>query len=164
MSPNAAATPATPPGLVFLDAPLVDLGVPTAYALLALRVDVFVVEQDCPYPELDGRDLEPGARHLLLVDTDTDVVAASLRCLDDEVDGTPVRRVGRVVTHPDHRGLGLARWLLDHVTASHDRPVILDAQTHLRDWYAAAGFRVVGPGWVEDGIPHVPMRRDPPTD
>ncbi len=157
---HAAATPA---GLVLVDAPLVDLPVPRVYALLALRVDVFVVEQECPYPELDGRDLEPGARHLLLVDADSDVVAAALRCLDDEVDGAPVRRVGRVVTHPDHRGRGLARWLVDHVTATQDRPVVLDAQAHLRDWYGSSGFRVVGPGWIEDGIPHVPMRRDPTT-
>ncbi|MBY5161164.1 GNAT family N-acetyltransferase [Salsipaludibacter albus] len=154
-------TSTTPDGLALHDAALTDLPVPRVYELLALRVDVFVVEQACAYPELDGRDLEDGARHVFLVEPDGDRVVAALRRLDDRVDDHPVTRVGRVVTHADHRGAGLAGWLLDHVVAGEQRAIVLDAQEHLVDFYARSGFRVTGPGWLEDGIPHVPMRRDP---
>lgn len=153
-----------PNGLDLHDVTWDELAPRRAYELLRLRVDTFVVEQDCAYPELDGRDLEDGARHLLLTDRATDRVATALRLLHDRVDGRPVRRIGRVVTAPDHRGRGLARRLLAHVLAEVDVPVVLDAQSHLQDWYAASGFRVTGPGWLEDGIPHVPMRRDPDGD
>lgn len=144
------------------DGPLEELGVAGSYAVLALRVDVFVVEQDCAYAELDGRDLEPGAVHLVLNHAPTGTVAASLRSLRDEVDGQPVRRIGRVVTHRDHRGRGLAGWLVDRATTDQRVPVVLDAQLQLEEWYRARGFRTTGRGWLEDGIPHVPMRRDPP--
>lgn len=155
------STAPPPGGLQFHDTALDELSVARVYDLLALRVDVFVVEQACPYPELDGRDLEPGARHLFLVAPDTDRVIAALRCLDDVADGQAVTRIGRVVTHPDHRGRGLSRWLVRHVVDRLDRPAILDAQEHLADFYAGEGFRVTGAGWIEDGIPHVPMRHDP---
>ncbi len=182
MLPPHGPDPDPPAGLSFHDLAWDDLAPRRAHDVVRLRVDVFVVEQACPYPELDGRDLEPGARHHLLV-TDTDAVAAYLRVLDDVVAGPassresprrvgdhapgqasdPVRvqRVGRVVTAPDHRRRGLARWLVDHAVAGAHRPVVLDAQAHLADWYAASGFRVTGPEFLEDGIPHVPMRRDP---
>jgi ElaA protein len=58
-----------------------DLDARTAYAVWRLRQDVFVVEQDCPYPDLDGRDLEPGTRHVVLLEDDA--VLGTLRVLDD---------------------------------------------------------------------------------
>lgn len=152
-----------PDGLRLVVGALDDFSVRRVYDLLALRTDVFVVEQACAYPELDGRDLEPGARHWVLVDPTTDAVVGCLRALADMVDGTAVRRVGRVVVRSDHRGRGLARWLVDQVVAAEELAIVLDAQEHLQDWYASAGFHRTGPGWVEDGIPHVPMRRGSPT-
>lgn len=132
-----------------------DLDARTLHDLLRLRVDVFVVEQACPYPEIDGRDLEPGTRHLWLADDDAPV--ACLRVLE-EADGSA--RIGRVVTAATHRGAGLAARLmaaaLDEVG---ERPCVLDAQSHLAGFYARAGFEVSGPEFVEDGIPHLPMRR-----
>lgn len=151
-----------PDGLRLAVGSLDDFTVARVYDLLALRTDVFVVEQACAYPELDGRDREPGSRHWLLVRPDTDTVVAALRCLRDRVGEDRVRRIGRVVTRPDHRGRGLSRWLVERTVAAQDVPVVLDAQEHLQDWYAALGFRRTGPGWLEDGIPHVPMRHDPP--
>jgi len=136
----------------------VELDVATLYALLRLRVDVFVVEQRCPYPELDGRDLEPGTLHVW--GSDGHGVAAYLRVLDDEPDGTA--RIGRVCTRADCRGGGLAgRLLAAALERLAGRPVVLDAQSHLAGWYARAGFAPAGPQFVEDGIPHVPMRREP---
>lgn len=120
--------------------------------ILALRVAVFVVEQACPYAEIDGRDTEPGTRHIWLADPG---VRAYLRVLDDG----DARRIGRVVTAPAARGGGLAARLVDHATATTAGPWVLDAQAHLEPWYLARGFSVAGPAFVEDGIAHVPMRR-----
>ena len=143
-----------------------DLDVPTAHALWRLRQDVFVVEQECPYPDLDGRDLLPTTRHLVLEEVAGDgapEVVGCLRLLDaadaaDEQEG-PVR-LGRVVLARRVRGRGLAdllvRAALDRVG---DREVVLDAQEPLAGWYAGFGWEVSGPGFLEDGIPHVPMRR-----
>jgi len=126
----------------------------TAYRLWKLRVDVFVVEQECAYPELDGRDLEATTRHVW-VERDGAPVAY-LRVLD-EPDGC---RIGRVCVAAHARGVGLAdalmRRALDEVGA---RRCVLDAQAHLAGWYGRWGFSVTGPEFLDDGIPHVPMER-----
>lgn len=125
------------------------------YEILRLRVDVFVVEQECPYPELDGRDVEPTARLLWFTDTDADTrVLATLRVLHDGAD----RRIGRVATAAAARGRGLAADLMRAAVAGCEgRPIRLDAQAHLSGWYARFGFVVDGDEFLEDGIPHLPM-------
>ncbi|WP_405426125.1 GNAT family N-acetyltransferase [Micromonospora sp. NBC_00617] len=132
-----------------------DLDTRTFHDLLKLRIDVFVVEQNCPYPELDGRDVEPSTRHLWL--TDGDAPLAYLRILADP-DGAA--RIGRVAVAPKARGGGQAGRLM---TAALDlvgnRPCVLEAQSHLVGFYARHGFAVSGPEYVEDGIPHTPMHR-----
>ncbi|WP_422738979.1 GNAT family N-acetyltransferase [Micromonospora sp. WMMD729] len=133
-----------------------DLDARTLHDLLKLRIDVFVVEQNCPYPELDGRDVEPGTRHVWL--TDGDAPLAYLRILADP-DG--VARIGRVVVAPAARGGGHAgRLMAAALDLVGDRPSVLEAQSHLVAFYARHGFTVSGPEYVEDGIPHTPMRRD----
>ncbi len=133
-----------------------DLDQKTFYALLKLRVDVFVVEQECPYPELDGRDLEPGTEHLWF--SDESGPTAYVRVLTDP-DGAA--RIGRVCTRADARGRSLAGKLIEAVLAGLEpgRPSVLDAQAHLTGWYARFGFASSGPEYLEDGIPHVPMAR-----
>lgn len=131
----------------------------TLYAILRLRVEVFVVEQHAAYPDLDGRDVEDGAE--LLWAADGDEVVATLRVLRD-TDGW--LRIGRVATAAQARSRGVASELMRRGVercAERDAaaPVRLDAQTHLADWYARFGFVVDGPGYDEDGIPHVPMTR-----
>lgn len=143
--------------LVLHDRSAPQLAIAELYALLRLRVDVFVVEQACPYPELDGRDLDPGTRHLWLADAEGSPVAC-LRLLAE----AGATRIGRVATRADRRGRGLAGRLLDHALASSPAPHVLDAQSHLRAWYEGRGFAVAGPEFVEDGIPHLPMRRPAP--
>jgi ElaA protein len=131
-----------------------DLDARTAYALWRLRQQVFVVEQQSPYPDLDGRDLEPTTRHLLV--TEDGELVACLRVLDD---GTHAR-IGRVAVAATARGRGLARDLMAAALAEiGDREIRLDAQTGLTDWYAGYGFEVSGPEFVEDGVAHRPMRR-----
>ena len=126
-----------------------------AYAVWRLRQDVFVVEQECPYPDLDGRDLEPGTRHVLMTDAD-DALVGYARVLDDGAQW----RIGRVLLARAVRGRGLADLLVETALGvCRGRDVVLDAQSPLAPWYAALGFTVDGPEFVEDGIPHVPMRR-----
>ena len=132
-----------------------DLDARTAYLLWQLRESVFVVEQNCPYPELDGRDLEPTARHLWLERDGAPV--AYLRILEDP----GVVRLGRVLVTQRWRGLRLAEVLmrraLEHVGG---RTCRLDAQSYLTGWYTRFGFAVSGEEFLEDGIPHLPMRRE----
>jgi len=134
-----------------------ELSAETAYRIWQLRTAVFVVEQACAYQELDGRDLEPGTRHLWVPDGEN--VVAYLRVL---VESDTVARVGRVCVAAPGRSRGLARRL---VLAAHaqlgQRVVVLDAQSYLAVWYEGLGYEVAGPEFVEDGIPHVPMRRTP---
>jgi ElaA protein len=125
------------------------------YALCRLRVDVFVVEQQCPYPELDGRDTEPATEHLWF-EADGRVLAC-IRVLDDGAS----RAIGRVATSTEARGQGLAARLMEAgIALCGDAPITLGAQAYLEHWYERFGFRRSGPGYVEDGIPHVPMRRE----
>ena len=138
----------------------VHVGVPaqlpaaTVYAVLRLRVDVFVVEQECPYPELDGRDLEAGA-HWWWAERGGEVVA-TLRVL---VDDPGTARIGRVATAGSARSGGVAARLMRHaLETAGARDVVLDAQAYLEGWYARFGFVRDGEPFVEDGIPHVPMR------
>nr|WP_216658718.1 GNAT family N-acetyltransferase [Nocardioides sp. zg-1230] len=136
-----------------------DLAVRTAYDVWRLRQQVFVVEQDCPYPDLDGRDLEETTRHVVLVDDDEGdgaAVLGTLRVLDDG----GWARIGRVVVAPTARGRGLAAVMMDEAMAlCGDREVRLDAQTGLTSFYEGYGFVVTGPAFDEDGIMHVPMAR-----
>lgn len=135
-----------------------ELGARTSYLLWQLRESVFVVEQQCPYPELDGRDLEADTRHLWV--DDDGVPVAYLRLLR-EPDGA---RIGRVLVAQSHRGEGLAGLLMDAamevaLAVVGDGVVRLDAQSYLVDWYARRGFDASGPEFLDDGIPHVPMHR-----
>ncbi len=134
--------------------PFAALDPPTAYAVWRLRQDVFVVEQECCYPDLDGRDDEPGTRHVVLRDDDRVVGVA--RVLDDGARW----RVGRVALAREARGRGLADVLMETaLQVCPDREVVLEAQAPLARWYESLGFEVTGPEYLDDGIPHVPMRR-----
>ena len=143
--------------VVLRDASIGEIDAATLYRILKLRVDVFVVEQDCAYAELDGRDLEPETR-FLWAEQDGEVVA-TLRILA-QPDGA--RRIGRIVTAASARGGGLAAALIRRaLELIGDREAILHAQSHLTEWYEHFGFEVFGADYLEDGIPHTPMRRVP---
>lgn len=134
-----------------------DLDATTLYALLKLRTDVFVVEQECPYPELDGRDTEPGTLHMWLAALDDGQPDGYLRLLT-EPDGAI--RIGRVCVAIRSRGAGVAGRLMSAaLDLAGARRCVLDAQAHLVSFYTRFGFTPTGPRYVEDGIPHVPMAR-----
>jgi ElaA protein len=131
----------------------------TAYSLWKLRQDVFVVEQEAAYADLDGLDLVPETRHVVMEDDDG-VVLGCARVLDEGRTGENVWRIGRVALHRTARGQGLADALLmTALQVCPDRDIVLDAQAPLAAWYAGHGFEVDGEEFLEDGIPHLPMRR-----
>ncbi len=124
------------------------------YSILKLRVDVFVVEQNCPYPELDGEDEE--AIHLFIEDDGE--IASYLRIIINQ----PKTRVGRVVTHKNSRGKNLSSKLMQEAMvyiSKHfsNKIVMLSAQEHLQQFYSKFGFSPVSEVYLEDGIPHVDM-------
>lgn len=121
------------------------------YGILALRSQVFVVEQNCVFLDPDGRDIVPTARHIW-IERDRRVVSAC-RLIDEGLH----REIGRIVTLDTARGDGLASKLIDHCLAASDGPWQLNAQAHLADWYGQLGFHTVGDEYLEDGIPHVEM-------
>lgn len=135
-----------------------ELDARTLYDLLRLRSEVFVVEQDCVFLDLDGRDLESDAEQLWVADEAG--VAAELRLLRERGDHWSL---GRVVARPDVRSTGVASRLLeaglDRLRELGCRRVTIGAQAHLVDWYARFGFERAGERYLEDGILHVPMQR-----
>ena len=136
-----------------------ELDATTAYDVWRLRQQVFVVEQHSPYPDLDGRDQEPGTLHLLA--EQYGAVAGYARVLDDG----DRARIGRVVVARQFRGQGLADLLVRAaLEAIGDREVRLDAQTGLLEWYASYGFVATGPPFDEDGVLHIPMARAKPPE
>jgi ElaA protein len=151
-----------------------DLDARTLYELLKLRVEVFVVEQACPYPELDGRDLLAETRHFWLETADgvgvlpsgagtpptRGGVICTLRLMEEHAGGEKVFRIGRLCTKRSARGQGHTTRLLRAALAEvGDYPCRIDAQTYLADMYAQHGFVRDGVDFVDDGIPHVPMLR-----
>ena len=117
---------------------------------------MFIVEQECIYADVDGRDAEPGTRHLWFAEDG--VAVAYLRILR-EPDGTA--RIGRVCTAKAARGQGLSsrlmRTALDLVGPGTES--VLNAQSYLVGFYEGFGFAAAGPEFLDDGIPHTPMRR-----
>lgn len=136
-----------------------DLDTATLYELLKLRVEVFVVGQACPYPELDGRDLQSQTRHFWLQEPVGEVISV-LRLIEENPNGRKLFRIGRVCTKQSARGGGHATRLLQAALADvGEHPCHINAQTYLVEMYSRHGFVVAGDEFVEDGIPHVPMLR-----
>ena len=133
--------------------PFEALDISAAYEVWRLRQQVFVVEQACPYPDLDGRDDEPGTRHVLLRDGVRLVGYA--RVLDDGA----TWRIGRVVLAEEARGRGLADTLMQTaLDVCPDRDIVLDAQTPLAPWYEKFGFGSPARSSSRTGSLHLPMR------
>ena len=120
--------------------------------MLFRSIDVFAVEQDCVYQDLDGVDR--GASHLLGYDDEG--LVTYLRWYD----GEHGLQIGRVVTSARVRGTGVGHAVMREALARiGDRETVVHAQSHLHDYYAAHGYVRFGPEFLEDGIPHISMRR-----
>ena len=141
--------------------PFYELTAPQLYAIMALRQEVFVVEQNCPYLDADGKDLK--GWHVVGYDNDGQLVAYA-RLLPKGVSYENHLSIGRVVVAAHLRGSGTGRRLM--ITAIDyleqyfpGNNIKISAQTYLRAFYESFGFVVSGEEYLEDGIPHFPMVR-----
>lgn len=143
--------------------PFRQLSLRELYGLMALRQEVFVVEQNCPYLDADGKDAL--AHHLMGYGPSGGLLAYS-RLLPRGVSYKSYPSFGRVVTAPSIRGNGQGRLLmgktLEWMERLYGRQTIkISAQCYLASFYESLGFRTVGKEYLEDGIPHVGMVRKP---
>ncbi|HFI0054749.1 TPA: GNAT family N-acetyltransferase [Streptococcus suis] len=134
------------------------------YSILTLRTDVFIVEQVCPYPEVDGKD--PNCLHLL--GTDNGELVAYLRILPAGLSYDEVS-IGRVVIKSSHRGKGLGRPMMEqaiHFITNEwkESQIKIGAQAHLEKFYGSLGFEPVSEVYLEDTIPHLDMLYSKPVN
>lgn len=134
-----------------------DLSNNELYALLQLRSRVFVVEQNCAYPDLDDKDQE--SWHWM--GWNKEELVAYTRLLPP---GLAFKEcsIGRVVTAPSVRGQGVGRTLMHHSIEQcrnlfGSGPIQIGAQRYLESFYQSLGFEIVGEPYLEDGIPHIHM-------
>lgn len=136
-----------------------ELSTTELYEILKLRSAVFVVEQDCAYQDVDGKDQE--ALHVLGKINGT--LMAYARCFGPGK-YFPEAAIGRVIIHRDYRKqqyghllMEKAIWVIEDLyNTSH---ITISAQQHLHDMYHKHGFVQVGEGYLEDAIPHIRMVR-----
>ncbi|AKS41357.1 Putative acyltransferase [Wenzhouxiangella marina] len=136
------------------------LDVASLYRLIQARVAVFVVEQTCPYQELDGRDDQ--SIHIWAEDENLKVLAYA-RLLPPGLSYAEPS-IGRVLTSAAGRGCGLGRELMQRALAECEsrypgQGVRISAQQYLEDFYRGLGFRTVRGPYLEDDIPHLEMLR-----
>lgn len=136
-----------------------ELSAAQLYEILALRQEVFVVEQNCPYQDCDGRD--PDAWHLTGRDENGRLVCYT-RLLPEGISYKGYTSIGRVVSSPSVRGTGAGKQLMKEsirkcVQLFGNQPVKIGAQTYLLKFYESFGFRSTGEEYLEDGIPHTKM-------
>tara|TARA_B100000886_G_scaffold163251_2_gene111287 strand:+ start:854 stop:1303 length:450 start_codon:yes stop_codon:yes gene_type:complete len=124
--------------------------------LFLLRSEVFVVEQNCVYQDIDGRDEK--AEHVL-VKKKAKIIAYARVLQDNDPNYVSI---GRIVVSKKERGNALGRALLDFILKKiyenePKRPIKISAQAHLKKFYKKHGFKTKGNTYMEDGIPHISM-------
>lgn len=125
------------------------------YEILKVRTAVFVVEQECPYQEVDGTDYD--SLHVWLEEDDS--IVAYLRVFEKDKEKNMVQ-IGRVLSA--RRGEGLGAKILEHgIEAAklelNAESIFIEAQTYALPFYEKFGFKACGEEFLEDGIPHTPM-------
>lgn len=142
--------------------PFYELSLDELYAILALRQEVFIVEQNCPFLDADGKDQL--ALHLMIFDETSSLIAYT-RLYDKDVYYEGHTSIGRVVTSPKARGGGIGRLLMEKsiekvLSDFEEAPIKIGAQKYLEKFYQSLGFRLTGNDYMEDGIPHTYMIYD----
>jgi ElaA protein len=130
------------------------------YAILRLRNEVFVVEQNCPYQDADNKD--PKCHHLMLLQNDE--LMAYARLVPPGLSYAQMS-IGRVVSSPKARGTGAGRTLMNTAIEQclqifGEGSIKIGAQAYLIKFYGSLGFNPIGEIYDEDGIPHIHMLRD----
>lgn len=129
------------------------------YEILKARVDVFVVEQKCAYPEIDGHD--EASLHLLGIENGELTAYARLVPAGEKYEQASI---GRVLVLPAKRNTGLGRQLVAQAISKIEdnwgvNEIRLQAQSHLKDFYGSFGFKPISDEYDDDGIPHIDMLR-----
>jgi ElaA protein len=134
-----------------------DLTPDQLYAILQLRIEVFIVEQNCPFQDADNKD----NKGLHLMAWNQDILVAYTRLLPSGI-SYEEPSIGRVVTSPKVRGQGLGNELMHRsirecYSLFGITPIRIGAQLYLKKFYESHGFRQAGPVYDEDGIDHIEM-------
>ena len=129
------------------------------YAYLQLRSEVFVVEQNCVYQDLDNLDQE--SLHVLVYDAQLLVACARIVSANEKY---PNISIGRVIVAETHRKQDLGHTLMQHCIQEIEarfgkQKIVLSAQAHLQNFYKKHNFAPQGAIYLEDGIPHIHMER-----
>lgn len=137
-----------------------ELNIAELYSLLQLRTEIFVVEQDCVYQDIDGKDDK--ALHVLGFDNDE--LVAYTRCFAPGIYFEEAA-IGRVLVRENARGKAYGHKILqasiEAIRTKYNATTIkLSAQTYLTKFYEAHGFQQIGEGYLEDGIPHIAMIKE----
>lgn len=143
--------------MIFKVKPFSKLTTNELYELLKLRSEVFVVEQDCVYLDIDGND--PKALHVLGIKKNKIIAYTRLFKQNDCYKETSI---GRVVVKKSERKFGyghdLMRFSIKTIQEKFNTSVIkIGAQTYLKNFYENHGFKQIGEEYIEDGIPHIYM-------
>jgi len=138
--------------------PFNELSLDSFYELLALRASVFIVEQRCPYQDLDYKD--QNAVHVLMQEQDRLIAYARILSLEDNMS------FGRLLTAPSHRAQGLGKQLMDQILSylknTHpQKTILIHAQQYLASFYQSYGFQINGEPFNLDGIMHLHMEKRP---
>jgi len=137
----------------------IELSIDELYDILQLRSEIFVVEQDCVYQDIDGKD----RKALHIIGYKEGKIVAYTRCFDKGFYFEEAA-IGRVVVAKDQRKYGLGHDIMkaslkaiqDHFKTD---SIKLSAQQYLVKFYQSHGFKTIGEGYLEDGIPHIAMIR-----
>ncbi len=135
-----------------------DLTIDEFHDILQLRINIFVVEQNCPYPELDDKDKI--AFHLFGINKENKIIAYTR--IFKPGDYYKEAAFGRVVVHQDYRNHEIGFQLVEQsIIETHklfgNTDIKIGAQTYLNNFYQSFGFHQVGDDYIEDGIPHIHM-------
>lgn len=145
-------------GMQFILKQFQELTVSQLYEIYKLRNKVFVVEQNCPYEDVDEKD--PESYHFMMLEGQT--LAGYCRILPPGISYAEPA-IGRVVVDPDFRGKNSGRLLMNNCIKQtfelfHNQEIVISAQTYLLKFYTELGFVPEGEEYPEDDIPHIKMR------
>lgn len=138
--------------------PFYKLSLDQVYAIMKVRQEVFVVEQDCPYLDADGKD--QAALHFFITDKEDDILGYT-RLLPKGISYPNYSSIGRVVTSKKGRGKGIGKLLmqksLEIILDKFEGDIKISAQCYLHQFYTDLGFKKIGEDYLEDNIPHQAM-------
>ena len=144
--------------------PFHELSAAQLYEILHLRSDIFVVEQNCIYQDVDRKDIQTGVYHLMMLSEGKLVGYA--RLLPAEL-SYPTPSIGRVLVSSTLRNEGLGREIMQEAINRTqflwpNHAITIGAQSHLSNFYQSFGFREISKPYLEDDILHVDMQLDTP--